>query len=100
MPQPTPLLEPSQDAADVLAGLRRFVAGAVEPHRAPLQPILDAPYVLHGPDGRLHPDITEARRHIPPAAPEPGPYHLSAPEDQGVESAAPDRADQGQGKRA
>src|SRR3546814_113316 len=83
MPQPTPLLEPSQAAADWLAGLRRFVAGAVEPHRARLQPILDDPYVLHGPDGRLHPDVTEARRQIRLAAAEAGYYQLFAPEDVG-----------------
>ena len=51
------LLELPQETREVVDGLRKFVESVVEPEVTRLQPILDEPHLLYGPDGRFHPDV-------------------------------------------
>ena len=74
-------LPPETD--EVIDGVRRFVEAEVYPHMDRLQPILEDPHRLHGQDGRLHPDVLDARRDIRLASAEAGYYQMFAPEAVG-----------------
>jgi len=68
---------------EVVAGVDKFVDAVVEPRIENLQPILDDPHQLYGPDRRLHPDVQAARRDIRRTAAEAGYYQMFAPTDVG-----------------
>jgi acyl-CoA dehydrogenase len=71
------------DTLEIIAGLRRFVDTEVAPRMSSLQPILDDPYVLYGPDRVLHPEVRAARSEIRRASAAAGYYQMFAPEAVG-----------------
>jgi acyl-CoA dehydrogenase len=68
---------------EVVAGLDKFVDAVVEPRIEELQPILDDPHLLHGPDRLLHPEVQAARRNIRRTAADAGYYQMFAPAEVG-----------------
>lgn len=69
--------------ADVHEGIDRLYEGTVAPLEAQLAHRLSDSRLYLDDDGRLHPEIWEARRHIMRAAAQAGIYCLHLPEDLG-----------------